>query len=232
MTAARQAFAQAAAAIQSAFAARGERATEVTPALLAAAINQLLAVCDRLDEQPAHGGQQEADALAEQALSCIADLALWAERVGCAAHRHAVEALALEVAQWSLRRSGEIRVLEPIVNALAYRANAAHSPDQLIPLCRLMHDIIDHVAPGIRDNSTGADPARPWRVINLNFAIVATRTQAPQLMNAAYDLLEQNLPADCAAFFEEGVRQAGKTIYDDRVRELMRERFAKWTTRH
>jgi len=232
MTAARREFAQATADIQAAFVARGERETEVTPALLAAAVEQFLAVFDRLDDHPSRADQHEVNALAEQALSCIADLAMWAERVGCGAHRHAVEALALEIALWSSRRGGEIRVLEPIVNALAYRANAMHSPGEMIPLYRLMQDIIGHVAPRTRGDPESADPAHPWRVINLNFAIVATRTQNPQLMNAAYDLLEQNLPADCTAFFAEGVRQAGKKVYGGHVRDLLLGRLTKWTTRH
>lgn len=232
MTAARHAFARAAAGIQAAFESRGERETEVTPALLAAAVDQFLVVFDRLDDHPAHADREEANSLAEQALSCIADLAMWAERADCGAHRHAVEALALEVALWSLRRDGEIRILEPIVNALAYRANATHSPGEMVQLYRLMQDIIGHVAPPTRNDPESAGPERPWRVINLNFAIVATRTQDPRLMNAAYDLLEQNLPAECTAFFAEGVRQAEKPVYGEHVRDLMLERLTKWTTRH
>jgi hypothetical protein len=75
-------------------------------------------------------------------------------------------------------------------------------------------------------------PAQPWRILNFNCAIIATRTQQPELMNTAFDLLEQNLPLECAAFYEEGVRQAEKQVYAQHVRDIMRGRFAKWTTRH
>ncbi len=51
-------------------------------------------------------------------------------------------------------------------------------------------------------------------------------------MHAAHDLLEANLPTHCAAFYGEGVRESQKTVYGKHVREIMRERLAKWTTCH
>jgi len=231
---ARRAFVAAAATIQSAFVATSDRGAEVTPELLAAAAGQFCAVFDRVDRDRAAGSAfaaHEASTLGEQALGCIADLALWADRVGCAPQRPAVEALALDIAQWVMRHGGEIRVLEPIVNALAQSANTTQAPAQLAMLYRLMRDIIEHVADSVR-NDPSVNPAHPWRIINFNCAIVATRTQDPMLMNTAYDGLERNLPGDCPAFFEEGVCESGKKVYGEPVRTLLQERFDKWTTRH
>ena len=61
---------------------------------------------------------------------------------------------------------------------------------------------------------------------------VAQRAREPRLVNAAYDLLECKLPADCAAFCAEAMREARKTVYGEHMRASIGERFAKWTTRH
>lgn len=113
----------------------------------------------------------------------------------------------------------------------ARRANAVHEPVKLVPLCLLAREMIVHVSAQARDNLSRAADS-PWRILNFNYAIIATRSQEPELMNAAYDLLERNLPGDCSAFFEEGVRQAEKKVYDPHVREIVRQRLAKWTVRH
>jgi hypothetical protein len=70
----------------------------------------------------------------------------------------------------------DIRVLEPIVNALAYRANAMHASDDMVPPYRLMHDIIEHMVQGIRSDSDASDPTRPWRVINFKRSSASTCT--------------------------------------------------------
>jgi hypothetical protein len=38
---------------------------------------------------------------------------------------------------------------------------------------------------------------QPWLTLHFNCAIIATRTQQPELMNAAFDLLETHLPQHC-----------------------------------
>ena len=90
----------------------------------------------------------------------------------------------------------------------------------------LARQLVSGVADGTRADPASADS---WRIFNFNYAIIATRTQRPELMNEAYDWLEANLPADCSAFFEEGVREAKKAVYAPHVGEAMRERLAKWT---
>jgi len=116
-----------------------------------------------------------------------------------------------------------------VVNALARRANAVHDPAALVPLCVLAREIARSVAQSTRNDASAAEP---WRILNFNYAIVATRTQRPDLMAEAYDSLEANLPDACPAFFAEGVRESQKPAYGDPVRAALRERHAKWTVKH
>lgn len=204
---------------------------EVTPPLLVEALGQCFEIC----ANPGTAGAltpEEITEIGTQALDCIYDLSLWAYQLGLAEAQPAIEDPALEFAQWIAQQGGEIRLLEPVVNALARRANALHTPDALTPLYVLAHDIIDHAAPQARDDSPASAPDAPWRILHFNCAIIATRIQHPELMDAAYDLLERNLPHDCAAFFAEGMREAEKQVYEPHVRAMMQQRLAKWTARH
>lgn len=225
----RRAFAAAADNIDSAFQrAGGFPEQEVTPPLLAEALEQ----CLNVFAEPQSASRIPVDELTElgtHALNCVCDLALWAAHLKLESQRAAVEDLGLEIAHWLVAHDVPIAVLEPVVNALARRANTIREPEQLVPVARLARQLVGGIAGGTRTDPAAADP---WRILNFNYAIIATRTQRPELMDEAYDWLEANLPAECPAFFEEGVRESKKAVYGPQVGEAMRERLAKWTVRH
>ena len=66
----------------------------------------------------------------------------------------------------------------------------------------------------------------PWRILNLNYGIVATRSHNPELIEQAYDSLAKNLPQDARQFFKEGLQQMEVIAYPDEVREVV-ERYNK-----
>ena len=229
---ARRTFDQAAGTLNAAFEQSGPfPGQEVTPPLLADAVRQCLDVCQRVDADGSALPLEDVDELGTHALECLSDLGLWAYQLQADAARTVIEDLALDMAHWIVRHGGQIAVLEPVVNALARQANATQDPAQLAALFDRACGIIAYAAPSL---TAGTDAAslQPWLTLNFNCAIIATRTQQPELMNAAYDLLETHLPQHCAAFYEEGVRESAKPVYGEHVGELLRQRLAKWTTRH
>lgn len=200
---------------------------EVTPPLLGEALGQCIEIANEPDGAR-DLSREELDELATHALNCVSDLALWAAHLGLEAERAAVEDLGLELAQWLAAHEGRIAVLEPVVNALARRANAIHDPQRLVPLAALARTLVARAADAAKAD---ADPGNAWQTLNFNYAIIATRTQRPELMDEAYDRLEANLPEQCPAFFEEGVRESRKAVYGAHVGERLRQRLAKWTVR-
>lgn len=208
---------------------------QVSPPQLIDAIAQILSVLEQLDEQYGETGAVLSDdpsQLGDYAIGFLSDLGVWADRLGHRELRVDLDKIALGIAHWVVRHDGEIRTLEPIVNALAASANHTQDPDTLEILNRMMRDIIEHTAASIKSDLEKSDPARPWRILNFNYAIVATRTQKRELMEKAFDTLTRNLPEDAPAFFEEGLKQAEKEVYGPEVKALMQEYFGKWTTRH
>ncbi|MDP2239392.1 MAG: hypothetical protein Q8K18_04410 [Burkholderiales bacterium] len=228
----RQTFENAARSVTESFQRAGPfPGQEVTPPLLIEAIAQCLDIASG-NEKAGALPPQEVDKLGTHALECVSDLALWAHQLGLDTERDAIENLAIDFALWIAANGGVISVLEPVVNALARRANSSHTPETLTALLHLTHELVAHADPRAGNSLESANPDQPWRILNFNLAIIATRTQKPELMNAAYDLLEQNLPHECAAFYEEGLNQAQKRVYEPQVHEIMQQRLAKWTTRH
>lgn len=228
----RQSFEKAARSVTDSFLRTGALTNkEVTPPLLTEAISQCLDITAG-DGGSATLSPQDVDKIGNHALACVSDLALWANQLGLVAERESIENLALDFAQWIADNDGAISVLEPVVNALARRANSAHTPETLAALLNFARELVTHTDPRVGNSLESAAPDQPWRILNFNLAIIATRTQNPELMNTAYDLLEQNLPHECAVFYEEGVHQAQKKAYAPHVHEIMQQRLAKWTTRH
>jgi hypothetical protein len=227
----RRAFEQAADLLNAAFEQAGPFPDqEATPPLLADEIRKCLEICQQADVAEEPLPPEEIDELGTHTLECLSDLGLWAWQLKLDDARVTIENIALDMAEWIAQYGGRIDVLEPVVNALARQANIAQDPATLATLFDRACSILSCTAPELEE-ATDAAVLQPWLALHFNTAIIATRTQQPGLMNAAYDLLESRLPRHCAAFYEEGLRESAKPAYGDQVREIMRERLAKWTPR-
>ncbi len=226
---------QAARVLLAAHEARGGQGEGATPAQLIEALEQALAAFAALDR--AHGPtgaleDEDPSALGEYALACLSDLNLWVHWLGCSEERQWLDQATLDVADWIVRHGGQLRILEPLVNAFAARANRLQAREALAALFDAMGPFIDRVDLAIRTDPDRAAPEHPWRILLFNYAIVATRTQDPERMARAYRLMEDWLPEACPEFFEEALRQSRKPVYGDEVRTLVREYHRRWTVRH
>lgn len=208
---------------------------QVTPDQLGEAINQFLFVFNKIDNEHGDTGPilfDDVNQLGDHAIGFLMDLAYWADRLRLPKSKMDIEKTALGVAHWIIRHEGELRTLEPLVNSLAASANLTQDTATLKALVQVIGDIIEHVSASIKADMEKHDPTRPWRILNFNYAIVATRTQDTTLMKKAFDTLGRNLPEDCPAFFEQGLQQAHKNAYDSSVVDMMQAHFDRWATRH
>ncbi len=225
----RRAFEQAADTLNTAFELAGPFPDqEAIPPLLTDEIRKCLEICQQADAAEDPLPPEEIDELGTHVLECLSDLGLWAYQLKLDDARSAMENIAFDMAQWVAQYGGRISVLEPVVNALARQANATQDPATLAALFDRALSIISRTAPEPED-ATNAALLQPWLALHFNTAIIATRTRQPGLMNTAYDMLESRLPRHCVAFYEEGLRESAKSAYGDQVRDIMRERLAKWT---
>ena len=200
------------------------------PELVRAGLDQLFVVLQRL-EQPPFAEEPTLTApelreLASYGIGLISELATCARRVAMDGEALAAEALAVPFTLLMARHGAEVSALEPVVNALAALANDLSDPAELAQLYGLMGEIVNAVSPALAQ-AQAADHGteqRPWQVLLLNCAIVATRSHRPALMESAFDAVVEHLPDEAARFFEEGMAQMDALDYPPHVREVM-ERY-------
>jgi hypothetical protein len=167
------------------------------------------------------GEGKDLSSLGNYGIRLLQALADWAARLGLAEQKRRLEALSLPLALWIAGRGGELSSLEPVVDSLAGIANRLRTPRELEDLYRIAGTLLDAVAPPIALDLDRTNPGRPWRVLVLNRAIIATRTHQAGLMEQAFRSLAELLPEDTPAFFREAAGQMDALDYPEPVRTLV-----------
>lgn len=204
------------------FGDEGQAATRELARRFAALVPDELAACLRAFESidRHHGGSgplplEDAGDLVDSALE--------------GASRFDDDDLVLGIALWALRHEVEFRAIEPVVNALARSSNAAANPARLSAVFGLMQAVAAHVAPTLSADLERSNPERPWRVMHVNMAITAIRTEDPALMSHAFDALDRALPDERAGFYSEAMALALAPRIAPAVREAIEARHREWT---
>jgi hypothetical protein len=222
--------------ILSAYALRAvEEAGEASPPHLVQTLREFFATCVRLDTEYGEASPlpvEDSAGFTDAALHCLADLCGWLPRLDIVDHEAALDRVLLGVAVWGLSHEIELTPSDPLVNALAHVANDAASKQDLAAIYGIMQGIIGAVPETVKSDLEKSNPYRPWRILLLNFAIVAIRTQDIPMMLYAFDLLERYLPEECSGFFAEAVTQSQRSAFPDEVRGLLDAELSRWTLRH
>lgn len=172
--------------------------------------------------------------MGEYGLYLLQKLSEIVEQLGLLQTRQRLERHIISFGLWVCANDGVLRELEPIVNAYAAEANRSRSNRDLEHLCAAMLRSVHCVDPLVVERQERVAVA-PWRLLNLNTGIVATRTQNIDLMRAAYEAVIRNLPEEAPEFFSEGMEHLDLTNYPEAVREVIdgyHHRFAKARTLH
>jgi hypothetical protein len=163
------------------------------------------------------------DELVAATLTALARLAQHAP----AGSQAAVAEVTSAVAQWALRHELEVSPVEPVVNALALRANASRSAQAAGEVLDLMERVIANVAPRLSPDLERSNPERPWRLLHANLAITAIRTADPARMDRAFDALEAALPDEARGFYAEALALALNPAIPPAVRDKIAERHGR-----
>ena len=129
---------------------------------------------------------------------------------------------------WFIRRGAVLDNLSGIADGFANLVNGTTELDELKRLGMLGDEIMLSVNDNISLDKDRSDPWRPWRVINLNIGIAATRSLDPSFMRNIFDKLERRLPHDLPGFFSDGKRQMINQNVPEEVRVVMDNYSEKW----
>lgn len=140
----------------------------------------------------------------------------------------AIARLAVAVALWAVRHEVVLTVAEPVTNALAHLSNAARSKAELSAVFGVMQGVIGNVRPALQADLERSNPQRPWRLLHVNLAITAVRTEDSGLMELAFDALDTALPDERASFYAEALSLAMGPKVAANVREAIEQRHRRW----
>ena len=210
---------------------RYETLVERHPALDRPALSRHLRALEAIDRQ--YGGEsplplEDVEELVAATVTELAHLDQDAGRQGIAEADPDVPEITLAVALWAIRHEVGLAVVEPVANALALRANRSRGKSELSAVYGLMQGVIAHVAPRLSADLERSNPERPWRILHVNFAITAIRTEDPALIDAAFDALDRALPDEAAGFYSEALALALGPRIAPAVRERIESRHARW----
>lgn len=136
--------------------------------------------------------------------------------------------LAVGVALWAVRHEVALTVAEPVANALAQMSNAAGGKQELSAVLGVMQGIIENVRPTLHADLERSNPQRPWRLLHVNLAITAIRTEDDAMMEHAFDALDAALPDERASFYAEALSIAMGPKVAPNVREAIERRHRRW----
>jgi hypothetical protein len=214
------------------------RSEQQTPAMLVEAMEQLLEVLKRIEHDQvvrtggAVGGQslesRELSELGDFGMELLSELSGHAAQLGMEEQAGTLAELSFPLAVWLVRLGAELRILQPVVTAIANLANRTRDPALLEELCRVTAEIVERVDVQLKQDIEKTDPMRPWRILMLNFGIIATRSHQPSLMEHAFDTLIQHLPEEAPEFFRQGMEQMEALNYPPHVRDVVERYHAEW----
>lgn len=196
------------------------------------ALEQAIDIMQRADAAQAPGQAitaAEASEIADYVFNMLDELSILAGSRGMPQHMLALHKLSLPVTQWLHHHGGSLHKLDIIVNALASHANTLSATHELEKFATMVANIVACVDADIKRDLDNSDPMRPWRVLNLNWGIIATRSHNVELMKQVFDQLVQNIPQDAPRFFAEGMQQMAIINYPQPVREVMESYYRQWS---
>ena len=168
---------------------------------------------------------QDLSQLGDYGLAQLSDLSEWARLLELEELQVTLDELSIPIALWTARNIGSLQELRNVVDALSRIANQTQDPDFLAELSGIMDEIANAVAPQVKADEDKSHAGRPWRMLNLNHGIVATRTHDPAIMESVFEQILLRLPEDAPTFFREGLEQVETIDYPGHVREVMEKYY-------
>lgn len=212
----------------------------ISPHLITKALKQFLEVLYRLDsdqfieqdgavdyEVVAGDGyyegvsREEISEVGDHGLKLLDTLSEWAKVLQLSYQEHQIKAIMVMVALWVARHGGKLESIESVVNTLAEIANSTAEQEALADLSYMMGELIDAVAPETKFDFENVNRQQPWRILNLNRGIIATRSHDIEIMEQAFEELIRNIPEEAEKFFSQGVKQMEELNYPDHVRNVV-----------
>ena len=198
------------------------------PLALARALSDFFQIAGALETGAVRLDQGELDEFCAYGLDLLDRLAFLVRKVEIMDERDTVARMFASMGAWVARRGATIDNLEGTADGFGMIVNATNAADDLRTLCDLMEEVVEATSERLQLDGDRSDAWRPWRVINLNAGIAATRSLDPDLMERTFEKMGRRLPYDMAGFLADGMRQASFQKVPESVRDVIRSYMENW----
>lgn len=192
------------------------------------ALDQFFDVTTTVNQQASEDhiiSSREATEIGDHGIILLLKLVNLMEKLDLPHKRQEIEQISLIFARWVIQYQGQLKHIEPIVNAFAHTANNMKDKKSLLTLLELMSKVVDASSDEIKHDLISSDIYRPWRLLHINRGIVATRTHDTSLMKKIFDEMILYLPQDAASFFSEGMQEMDALDYPPNVQKVIEEYY-------
>ncbi len=198
------------------------------PLPLAAALSDFFQLASSIENGAEKLEPEVITEIAQYALDLLDRLAQQLRVLDIHDQRDPMAKIFVSLALWFARQGATLDNLSGTAEGFANLVNSETDKSELAKLTLLIQEVLECAADELKRDEGRADPWRPWRVLNLNSGIAATRSLDPVLMQETFDSLVKRLPDDMPNFFADGQRRMkGQNVPED-VRMVMEQYAKKW----
>jgi hypothetical protein len=202
--------------------------SEAGPVPLASALSDFFQLASGLEHEGQRPDTETISELAHYALDLLDRLSYQLKQLEIHDQHDDLACVFVSVAVWFARRDAELRNLDGTADGFANLINGTSDPSRLATMSRLVDEVLSAASDEMAMDEDRSNPWRPWRVLNLNSGIAATRALDTALMRETFDALGRRLPYDMPGFFADGKRQMDSQEVPQAVRDLMSEYATRW----
>ena len=201
---------------------------ESGPLALARALSDFFEIAEAVESSQCYLESDELKEFSAYGLDLLDRLAFLVRKLEIMDQRDTVARMFASMAVWLSRRGAAIDNLEGAADGFGMIVNSLTAADDLRDICGLIEEVIGVASERLQMDEDRSKAWRPWRVINLNAGIAATRSLDSELMEATFNRLGRRLPYDMAGFVADGMRQMAVQNVPDAVSDVMRRYLEKW----
>ncbi len=201
---------------------------ELGPLALASALSDFFELASGLESQDQQLESEDISEVAHYAMDLIDRLESQLWYLDIHDLRDNLSRLFVSLAVWFVQRNAVMDNLQGAANSFAILVNGENNPDELATMSRLMDEVLEAASDEMKIDEDRSDPWRPWRVLNLNSGVAATRALDSELMRTIFEKMERRLPYDLPGFFADGKRQMDTQEVPQEVRDVMTMFAEKW----
>ena len=201
------------------------------PLALASALSDFFQIAATLESDEGYMDPDELTEFGSYGLDLLDRLDFLVRKLEIMDQRDNVSRVIPSMAVWLARHDAIIDNLTGAADGFAILVNGLGETQDLAEMCQIMDEVIEAASEKLQMDEDKSDEWRPWRIINLNSGIAATRSLDPELMERTFEKLGRRLPYDMPGFLADGKNQMIVQDVPEAVSAVMNRYVEKWASK-